>query len=104
MKGKVIEAMRFGLPCVTTSIGKQGLETVGDWLVAADEPQAFADALLRLLDADAGWMEASRAAQDHAREHYSADALWRVVGADVDPRGYPDVDARRQRLRGKRKE
>ena len=104
MKGKVIEAMRFGLPCVTTSIGKQGLEEVGDWLQAADDSQAFAEALLRLLDDDAAWGEASHAAQQHAREHYSADALWRVVGEDVDPRGYPDVDARRQRMRGKRKE
>ncbi len=104
MKGKVIEAMRFGLPCVTTSIGKQGLETVGDWLAAEDEPQAFADALLRLLDDDAVWGEASRAAHDHARANFSSDALWRVIGADVDPRAYPDVDARRRRMRGARKE
>ena len=104
MKGKVIEAMRFGLPCVTTSVGKQGLETVGDWLAAADEPQAFADALLRLLDDDAAWDAASRAAQDHARAHFSADALWRVVAEDIDPRGYPDADARRRRMRAARKE
>ncbi|QDA58463.1 glycosyltransferase [Thermomonas aquatica] len=104
MKGKVIEAMRFGLPCVTTSIGKQGLETVGDWLAAEDAPQAFADAVLRLLEDDAAWLAAAHAAQRHARENYSADALWRVLGEDVDPRGYPDADARRRRLRGKRKE
>ena len=104
MKGKVIEAMRFGLPCVTTSIGKQGLETVGDWLQAQDDPQAFADALLHLLDDDAAWNAASRASQQHARAHFSADALWRVIGEDVDPRPYPDIDARRQRLRGARKE
>ena len=104
MKGKVIEAMRFGLPCVTTSIGKQGLETVGDWLQAQDDPQAFADALLHLLDDDTAWNAASRASQQHARAHFSADALWRVIGEDVDPRPYPDIDARRQRLRGARKE
>lgn len=103
MKGKVIEAMRFGLPCVTTSIGKQGLETVGDWLAAEDEPQAFADAMLRLLDDDAAWREASRAAHAHARAHFSCEALWRVVGEDVDPRAYSDVDARRRRMRGARK-
>ena len=104
MKGKVIEAMRFGLPCVTTSIGKQGLETVDDWLQAQDDPQAFADALLHLLDDDAAWNAVSRASQQHARAHFSADALWRVIGEDVDPRPYPDIDARRRRLRGARKE
>ncbi len=36
VKGKVIEAMRFGVPCVTTSAGIQGLAQTDDFLAAAD--------------------------------------------------------------------
>ena len=99
MKGKVIEAMRHGLPCVTTAIGQQGLEDTTGLFRVADQADAFAEAIVALMRDDAEWTAMSRAAQAHARLHYSEQALWEVVSRDIDPTPYADVDARRARIR-----
>ncbi|WP_231472331.1 glycosyltransferase [Pseudoxanthomonas suwonensis] len=98
MKGKVVEAMRFGLPCVTTPAGAQGFDGVGEFLAVAEDPVGFAEAVLRFLEDDAAWVAASRAAQGFARDRFSDAALWRVVQQDVDPAPYPSVSARRARI------
>jgi hypothetical protein len=50
MKGKVIEAMAHALPVVTTAIGAQGLNVMsGRELSLADTPEAFAQAVIELL-------------------------------------------------------
>jgi len=50
MKGKVVEALACGVPVVTTSAGAQGLEVrAGVDLEVADQPQAFAHAVVALL-------------------------------------------------------
>jgi sugar transferase (PEP-CTERM/EpsH1 system associated) len=51
---KILEAMAMGKPVVSTSIGCEGLDLdSGEHLVVADEPQAFADACLMLMDNEA---------------------------------------------------
>lgn len=99
MKGKVVEAMKFGLPCVTSPAGAQGLEEASGFLAVARDPQEFADAVLRLLEEDSAWMVASTASNAFARSRFSEDALWKVVAADLDPAPYPDAEARRARIR-----
>lgn len=48
---KVFEAMAMGKAIVSTQVGVEGLPVVaGEHLVIADEPNAFAEAVLRLLD------------------------------------------------------
>jgi glycosyltransferase involved in cell wall biosynthesis len=48
---KILEAFRFGLPVVSTSIGAAGLDLQhGVHLLIADTPEEFASACLRLLD------------------------------------------------------
>jgi glycosyltransferase involved in cell wall biosynthesis len=50
MKGKVVEAMAWGVPVVTTSVGAQGLGlTPGEHALVADEAAPFAAALAGLL-------------------------------------------------------
>lgn len=47
---KLLEAMAFGMPVVSTSKGAEGLEVIdGEHLLIADEPDVFAAATLRLL-------------------------------------------------------
>jgi polysaccharide biosynthesis protein PslH len=47
---KLLEALAYGLPVVTTTKGAEGLEVVpGEHLLIADDPGAFADAAIRLL-------------------------------------------------------
>jgi glycosyltransferase involved in cell wall biosynthesis len=76
MKGKIGEAMSFGLPVVTTSTGIEGfgLEANVDALVA-DTPQEFADAVIRLLR-DRDYLERVRmSGHRFIREHYSDSAV-----------------------------
>lgn len=47
---KILEAMAFGRPVVSTSIGCEGLEAIdGEHLLVADHPQEFADRTVHLL-------------------------------------------------------
>jgi glycosyltransferase involved in cell wall biosynthesis len=87
VKGKVLEAMRHGVPVVTTSTGLQGLEDLADVLLWGDEPQAFAAKILLLAADDELWRRNSAQLQAYAREHYSSDAIRRVLLQDLPLRG-----------------
>jgi glycosyltransferase involved in cell wall biosynthesis len=45
VKGKVLEAIRYGVPLITTSIGAEGIPDASDVMGIADEPEAFAEAV-----------------------------------------------------------
>ena len=51
MQTKAVEAFRYGRPLVATSHGMQGITANGDFAIIADEPEAFAEACLRFIDA-----------------------------------------------------
>jgi GT2 family glycosyltransferase/CDP-glycerol glycerophosphotransferase (TagB/SpsB family) len=49
MKGKIGEALSWGLPVVTTSIGAEGMDLVnGDHVLIADDAESFANSVVRL--------------------------------------------------------
>ena len=91
MKGKVVEAMRFALPCVTSPAGAQGFEDEVGLLQVADTPEEFAAATIELLKNDVAWLENSKRTQAYAQENFSKAALWKVLAADVDPSRYESV-------------
>ena len=65
MKGKVVEAMSYGLPVVTTSVGVQGINAVsGDHCLIADNAAGFAEALTTLLNDPQRAQEIGLAGQD----------------------------------------
>ena len=94
MKGKVIEAMRFGLPVVTTAAGAQGLEAALGFLAVSDDPADFADQVIGLLQDDPLWLARSEAAQRFARERFSVEALWSIVSADMPGWDHPWEDTK----------
>lgn len=75
VKSKVIEAMAMGLPLVTTPMGAEGIEHLDRIVAVHEEPRAIAASMLRLIEDDAAWMEASRAGLDYARARFSRGAL-----------------------------
>jgi glycosyltransferase involved in cell wall biosynthesis len=83
MKGKVAEALRFGVPVVTTPVGAQGLEGAAAAMSIAGSAKAFADHVVALLCSDDLWRSHSIAAQDFAREHLSSACLRRIFELDV---------------------
>jgi len=87
VKGKVIEAMYFGVPCVTTSAGAQGLAQVDEFLATADDAAMFSGYVLTYLDDDAAWRKASAGGQAYVRTHFTEEAQWRAFMPEVDAPG-----------------
>jgi glycosyltransferase involved in cell wall biosynthesis len=76
MKGKIGEALASGLPVVTTSIGAEGMTSPGrPVLLVADDPEAFADAIVRLHRDDALWSELAANGRAHVATHYGPAAV-----------------------------
>src|SRR6516165_4130539 len=69
VKSKVVEALREGLPLVTTNVGAQGLPGLEQAVSIADDPRVLADAAAKLILDDAAWREASVRQVQHARKH-----------------------------------
>jgi GT2 family glycosyltransferase len=82
MKGKVLEAMRFGIPIVTTPFGVQGMTQLQATLPVYSEPAAFAEAVLNLLTDDASWRRQRRFQSEYVRQHFSSDAMRAALLAD----------------------
>jgi GT2 family glycosyltransferase len=82
MKGKVIESMRFGIPCVTTSVGVQGLRGTEKFLSVADDPELFSSEIIRLIGSDEDWQRSSDRAVEFGRKYFSARALWEVLSSE----------------------
>ena len=72
VKSKVVEALREGLPIVTTSVGAQGLEDADNIICVADEADGLADAGTRLLLNDVAWCEASLRQVSYAKGFFRA--------------------------------
>lgn len=97
LKGKVVEAMRHGVPCVATRVGAQGFGDA-ESLRVADDPAAIADAVVALGRDDVAWRQSSRQGQAYVDASFSVQALREVLEHVLDVEPYPDVDARRHRL------
>jgi GT2 family glycosyltransferase len=84
VKLKVVEAMREGLPLVTTSIGAQGLAGLDSIASVCDDLALFVDAVARLLTDDALWTERSAAEIDYVTARYSEAAFRQALIQAVD--------------------
>lgn len=74
---KILEAMALGTPVVSTTKGAEGLNVIdGEHLLIADEPQAFAAAVVRLLADD----ELRRRLSDNARRRVEECYDWKSIG------------------------
>jgi glycosyltransferase involved in cell wall biosynthesis len=75
---KIFEAMAMGKPVVSTTIGAEGLPLKdGEHVRIADEPQAFADAVLWLLREPGERARLGRAARDLVAAQYDWSAAAR---------------------------
>lgn len=78
---KILEAWAMARPVVSTSLGAEGLDAVpGKHLLIADDPQHFADSVLRILEDSAFADELGRAGRSLASERYS----WRGAAAALE--------------------
>jgi glycosyltransferase involved in cell wall biosynthesis len=75
VKLKVVEALRAGLPLVTTPVGAQGLPGLAQVVDVADVTERFAAAVVALLRDDALWSRRSVAQARFAQARFSRDAM-----------------------------
>jgi GT2 family glycosyltransferase len=87
VKGKVIEAMHFGVPCVTTSVGAQGLAEAREFLAVTDDPSTFASHVITYLNDDDAWRRTSTAAQAFVAANFTEEAQWRAFAPEIETLG-----------------
>lgn len=82
MKGKVIESLRYGVPCITTSTGAQGLDLNSCPLLVSDNPAEFAKLIDDLYLDDALWSDVSRKSVAFVKKDFSSETLWELISPD----------------------
>ena len=82
VKGKVIEALYYGAPVITTGVGAEGIPEAETVMEIADAPEAFADRVNALYDDTAALAGMQEKAEEYIRSHNSLDAAWRVIEDD----------------------
>lgn len=81
MRVKILDAWRHGIPIVSTTVGAEGLAyRDGENIIIADEPTAFANAVLRILQ-DSKWAEQLRAnGYQWVNQHYAWQKVYKAWG------------------------
>jgi GT2 family glycosyltransferase len=75
VKRKTVEAMREGLPLVSSPVGIQGLPDLPDLVPVHDEPGPFAASVIRLLRDNSLWRAQCAAQERYVRQRFSREAL-----------------------------
>jgi GT2 family glycosyltransferase/glycosyltransferase involved in cell wall biosynthesis len=75
VKGKITQAIEYGLPVVTTGIGAEGMY-LQDLVscMTANEPKGLAKALLKIYDDEALWLRIQTGAKQVLNEHFSKNS------------------------------
>jgi glycosyltransferase involved in cell wall biosynthesis len=85
VKGKVNQSLAHGLPVVATSQATEGMFlTDGESVLLADDPHAFADAVVRLYREERLWQRLSDNGAQVMEEHFSFGAAKRALERLVD--------------------
>jgi GT2 family glycosyltransferase/glycosyltransferase involved in cell wall biosynthesis len=84
INGKIGEALAYGLPVVTTSIGAAGVPLRdGQEALIADAPADLADATLRLYHDGELWQKLSDNGYAHVERHFSPRVVGKIVNDSV---------------------
>jgi glycosyltransferase involved in cell wall biosynthesis len=83
MRVKILDAWRWGVPIVSTTVGAEGIETRdGENILLADEATTFAQAVTRLLTDDALAARLRLNGRRWVEEHYNRRRIYGTVGAN----------------------
>ena len=84
-KGKLVTAMAYGVPIVSTAVGVEGMALAdGEHALLADTPEQFAAACLQLYDDEPLWHRLSAAGLVLVEEHYSFNAGIGALAAAIE--------------------
>lgn len=95
IKGKLGESLSYGLPVVTTTIGAEGFGlTDGEEALIADEPQAFAGAVVRCYEQQDLWEHLAEHGRQHIEKHFTPEVVAEVINASVREPGLTKLETR----------
>jgi glycosyltransferase involved in cell wall biosynthesis len=78
IKIKILNALSYGIPVVTTSVGVEGFpRDWGDAIHVADTPQEFAQAINQLMSNETLWRKACADAKPYLMQHFSGNEFAR---------------------------
>lgn len=79
-KGKIGDAMGYGLPVVTTAIGAEGFGlTPGEDVMIADDPQEFAKSVLLVYRDKDLWQQLADRAYSHIATHFTLQTIGETI-------------------------
>ena len=82
VKGKVIEALYYNDPVITTSVGAEGIDNSYNQMLVADEPSDFVEKCVNLYNDKEALKAMSKAADDYVRNKHSIEAVWEIIRED----------------------
>ena len=82
VKGKVVEALYYGAPVVTTSVGAEGIPEASSVMRIADDAEIFSEEILKLYGDTSALAEMQNAAEQYIRRHFSMENAWNVIKED----------------------
>ncbi len=82
VKGKVIEALYYGIPMITTSIGIEGITDAEQFVEIADTAELFAHKVIALYNDTKKLTDTVQLYQDYVKKHCSVEAVWNHIKDD----------------------
>ena len=82
VKGKVVEALYYGTPMVTTSVGVEGIQGAEDIIRVEDKAEDFAKAVVTLYADNAALEKTLDNYQKFVKSKFSVDAVWDIIKDD----------------------
>jgi len=80
LKGKVGEALAYGVPLVLTPVAAEGMDLVHEQhALVHEDPAGFASSVVRLIDDDSIWRILSAGGREFAAARYSPEAVGPMV-------------------------
>ena len=80
VNGKIGEALSYGLPVVTTSIGAEGIDlTSGENSMIADDAASFASSVLRVYEDPDLWRRLSESGYNHIENHFTPQIIGQKI-------------------------
>src|SRR5262249_21014962 len=80
LKGKIGEAMSYGLPVITTSIGAEGFGMTSEVnIMIADEPESFAGSVIALYTHPELWQKIAASGRRHVTENFTHEVVSQTI-------------------------
>lgn len=83
VKGKVVEALYYQVPVVTTAIGAEGLEMAESIMSINDKPDDFAMSVVSLYQDQDQWFKYFQSSAGYIRQYFSVEAAEKVIAYDI---------------------